>query len=158
MIAATGKVCINRPIEEVWGRLSDLEWLVTVNMFHHRARFETSQKSGKGTRLVVYHRLFGGPAWARYVRITHWEECVRIGWVETDSINRRHIFPHSQQFRLRSLGPSATLLIDEVRGSLNMPLGERLFDRVAQKLLVGRAVRQECALFKRELSQNLVVK
>lgn len=158
MIAAIGKVRINRPIEEVWDRLSELEWLVTVNMFHHRARFETAQKRGKGTRLVVYHRLFGGPAWARYIRITHWEECVRIGWVETDSISLRHIFPHSQQFRLQSLGPSTTLLTDEVRGSLNMPIGERLFDRLAQKLLVERAVRQECASFRRQLSRNLVAK
>jgi hypothetical protein len=100
----------------------------------------------------VHHRLFGGPAWARYVRITHWEECVRIGWVETDSISVRYMFPHSQQFRLESLGPSATLLTDVVRGSLNMPVGEHLFDRLAQKLLVERAVRRECLLIKRALS------
>lgn len=151
MIYAKEQVRLDVPVEEAWKRLSDLQWLVTVNMFHHRARFEGKQRSGAGTRITVYHRLFGGPPWARYVRVTHWEEPVRIGWVETDSINLRHFFPHSQQFTLRPLGPGATLLTDEVRGSLNLPLVERLADRLAQNSLVKRAVRKECLRLKRDI-------
>ena len=139
------------PVAVACAWLADLEWLVTVNMFHCGARFDGPQRRGVGTRLWVDHRFVAGPIFPRLVRITHWEEPRRIGWVEIEPAHPRYFFPHSEQFRLTPLGPNATLLTDEIRGSLNLPIGERPADRLLTWLTVRRAVRRQCACFARQI-------
>ena len=139
------------PVAVAWEWLADLERLVTVNMFHCGARFAGPQRQGTGTRLWVDHRFGAGPIFRRLVRTTHWEEPRRIGWVEIDPAHPRYFFPHSEQFWLAPLGPDATLLTDEIRGSLNLPIFERPADRMLAGLTVRRAVRRQCAYFVRHI-------
>ena len=139
------------PVAVAWEWLADLERLVTVNMFHCGARLAGPQRQGTGTRLWVDHRFGAGPIFRRLVRTTHWEEPRRIGWVEIDPAHPRYFFPHSEQFWLAPLGPDATLLTDEIRGSLNLPIFERPADRMLAGLTVRRAVRRQCAYFMRHI-------
>jgi hypothetical protein len=147
IIHVVEQVRLDVPVAVAWVWLADLERLVTVNMFHCGTRFAGPQRRGAGTRLWVDHRFFAGPIFPRLVRITHWEEPRRIGWVEIDPAHPRYFFPHSEQFRLAPLGPAATLLTDEIRGSLNLPVFERPADQLLTWLTVRRAVRRQCAYF-----------
>jgi hypothetical protein len=151
IIHVVEQVRLEVPVAVAWAWLADLERLVTVNMFHCGARYEGAQRRGAGTRLVVDHRFFAGPVFPRLVRITHWEEPRRIGWVEIDPAHARYFFPHSEQFRLTPLGPDTTLLTDEIRGSLNLPIGERPADRLLTWLTVRRAVQRQCIYFARQI-------
>jgi hypothetical protein len=151
IIHVVEQVRLEVPVAVAWAWLADLERLVAVNMFHCGARFDGSQRQGAGTRLWVDHRFFAGPIFPRLVRITHWEELRRIGWVEIDPAHPRYFFPHSEQFRLTPLGPDTTLLTDEIRGSLNLPVFERSADRLLAWLTVRRAMRRQCACFARQI-------
>jgi ligand-binding SRPBCC domain-containing protein len=142
---------IEAPVSVVWAWMSDLERLMTVNDFHVAMRFETDQRRGKGTRAVIDHSFFGSAVQPRPARVTHWEEGKGIGWVETDATNPRDNFPHSSQFRLEALGENATLLVDELRGSLNLPFGGRRLEKVAQDLFIARVMRRESAHLKEQI-------
>jgi hypothetical protein len=153
MIHVIEKVELDVPVATAWEWLSDLERLVTVNEFHVTARFETEQRSGVGARMIVNHKFGYGPIFPRLTRITHWEAPKRIGWVEIDPAHPKLSFPHSQQFRLEPLPDDTTLLINELRGSLNSPVGNTLADATAQKMLVARVVRHECVYLKEQIEK-----
>lgn len=144
---------IEAPVAVAWAWISDLERLMTVNEFHVAMRFETEQRRGKGTRAVIDHSFFGSAPQPRPARITHWEEGKGIGWVETHPVNPRRNFPHSSQFRLEALSEGATLLTDELRGSLNLPFAGGLADRLLRDLLAARLVRKECAYLKEHIEE-----
>lgn len=151
MIHVIEKIELNVPIDKVWEWLSDLERLVTVNEFHMSMRFETEERRGVGTRMLVNHRFGYGPIFPRLTRVTHWEAPRRIGWVEIDPARPKVSFPHSQQFRLEPLKDNTTLLTNELRGSLNSPLGTKLADTLVQKGVVARVVRRECNYLKKQI-------
>lgn len=153
MIHTIEKVRLEVPLAVAWEWLSDLERLVTVNEFHVSARFENEQRSGVGMRLMVNHRFGVGPLLPRLTRVTHWEAQKRIGWVEIDPANPKFSFPHSQQFYLETSGENATLLTNELRGSLNSPIGNKLADDAAQKLVVARVVHRECLFLKAQIEK-----
>ena len=149
MIYVVEKVRLDVPVAVAWEWLADLEWLATVGVFHHRARFVGERRQGVGTRLILEHRLIAGPVFPRLLRVTHWDEQRRVRWTEIDPHLTRYLFPHSQQFLLEPLGAAATLLTDEVRGTFNLPLLRDPTDKLAEWLTVRRAVRLECAHFRR---------
>ncbi|WP_437677368.1 SRPBCC family protein [Sorangium sp. So ce131] len=139
---------IEAPIEVAWAWLSDLERLMRVNDFHVAMRFETDQRRGKGTRVFIDHSFFGSAPEPRVARVTHWEEGAGIGWVETAIKDPKSNFPHSSQYRLKPLPDGATLLTDELRGSLNLRYLGKVADRLMQDVFVSRVVRRECAYLK----------
>ena len=107
------------------------------------------RRSGVGARLIVDHGFALGPALPRLVRITHWDEGRRIRWTEVGEPLRKHAFPHSQEFRLEPLSADATRLIDEVRGTFNLPLARTPADHLLERLLTRRAVQLECLTLKK---------
>jgi ligand-binding SRPBCC domain-containing protein len=151
MLHIRESIRVEAPISVVWAWLSDLERLMTVNDFHVAMRFITDQRRGKGTLAVIEHSFFGSAPQPREARVTHWEEGKGIGWVETDAKDPKGNFPHSSQYRLEALSDGATLLVDELRGSLNLRFGGKLADRLLQNVFVSRVVRRECAHMKERI-------
>ena len=151
MIHVVERARLDVPIDVAWTFLSDLERLATVNLFHRTARFAGGQRAGARARFMLDHGLPRGPVRPRLVRITHWEERRRIRWTEVDPSHPRYLFPHSQEFRLEPLVENATLLTDEVRGTLNLPVFLAWADKVLEALLVRRVVRLECATLKKQI-------
>lgn len=153
MLYVRESVRIEVPVAIAWAWISDLERLMTVNDFHVAMRFESDQRRGKGTRTVIDHSFFGGAPQPRPARITHWEEGKGIGWVETDARDPKRNFPHSSQFRLEAVSEGATVLTDELRGSMNLPFAGGLADRLLRDLLAARLVRKECAFLKEHIEE-----
>ncbi len=150
--------------EKAWQWLSRLELLATVNMFHGRVRFLGNLRSGPGTSISLRHGLklrdWMPLGMDRTARVTHWQPGVAIGWVEIDPDNPRARFPHSQRFELKALAgsPGCTLLINELRGSLNLPLpaiNSRL-DYLFGRWWVGWVLGRECQTLKRHIESNLI--
>src|SRR5262249_34578954 len=108
------------------------------------------------TRLIVNHRFGAGPVFPRLTRITHWEAPKRIGWVEIDPSHPKFSFPHSQQFSLEVLDENTTILTNELRGSLNSPLGNKFADDAAQKIVVARVIHRECLYLKEQIERFVV--
>lgn len=149
------KIELEVPVVVAWNWLSNLERLVTANLFHQATRFEGEQRQGVGTKVWLEHGLKFGPTLPCLARVTHWEEQKRLGWVEIDPAHPKGLFPHSQQFRLEVMGETHTLLIDELRGSLNLNVGGRLLDNAFAKYWVGWVLRQECHYLKKEIEKLL---
>lgn len=147
--------------EQVWAWLSQLDKLAAVNMFHGAVRFEGATRSGLGTRLWVRHGLklrnWMPFSMEREARLTHWQEGVAVGWVEIDPVAPRSRFPHSQTFRLEPIEnyPSQTRLVNELRGSLNLPFGRlgKRIDGVFGRWWVGWVLGRECRTLKREIEK-----
>jgi len=152
MIYVREHVQLSVPVATAWDWLSNLEWLVTVNVFHQAARFAGEQRLGVGTRLVVDHGFSRGPFVPRLLRVTHWDEGRRIRWTEVDPSARKYLFPHAQQFSLSPIGENLTLLTDELRGTLNLPVLGGLVDKLLERAIVQWAVRRECACIRRQLT------
>ncbi|WP_437968285.1 SRPBCC family protein [Sorangium sp. So ce260] len=153
MLYIQESIRIEAPIEVAWAWMSDLERLTQVNEFHVAMRFETEQRRGKGTRVLIDHSFFGSSPEARGARVTHWEEGAGIGWVETDLKEPRTGFPHSSQYRLKALPDGATLVSDELRGSLNLPFLGKIADRLLRDMFASRIVRRECAYLKEHIEE-----
>lgn len=151
MIHVVYQVRLDVPIAVAAERLADLAWLSTLNAFHRRTRVVDEGKSGVGARLVVDHGFPVGPTVPRAVRITHREEG-RIRWTDVDPILPGYLFPHSEQFLLTPLGEHATLLTDELKGTLGprVPGAARL-DALFERLIVRRAIALQCARLRREI-------
>ena len=151
MIHVVQQVRLEVPISVAWERLSDLAWLATVNPLHRRATFLDDRHRGVGARLSVDHGLPIGPRVPRIVRITHWEEGRRIRWTDVDPTWPIYLFPHAEQFTLTPLDARATLLTDELKGTLSprLPFGAAL-DRLAEHLVVARTMRLQCARMRRQ--------
>ena len=143
MIHVLERVRLDAPLAVAWAWLSDLERLLTVNLFHAAAFVVDPPRAGLRVRLD--HRWGPSPTFYRQARLTHWEPLRRIGWVEIEPRHPKGAFPHSQQITLAPLGAHATLLTNELRGSLNLPFVKRPADRLAQRLIVAPVVRRECA-------------
>lgn len=143
------------PIETAWEWLSNLEQLVKVNLLHQEAVFEGNQREGVGTVLRIGHGM--GKRWTmpRLARITHWQALEGIGWVEIDPARPKTAFPHSQQFRLSKLNANTTLLTDELRGSLNLPVAGKLADSLMARLWIPWVLAKECAYVKKQLENKL---
>ncbi|XXY46489.1 SRPBCC family protein [Sorangium sp. So ce269] len=153
MLYIQESIRVEAPIEIAWAWISDLERLMKVNEFHVSMRFETEQRRGKGTCAHIVHSFFGSAPEVRGARVTHWEEGAGIGWVETDLKEPRGNFPHSSQYRLKPLPDGATLLSDELRGSLNLPFLGKVADRLLQDVFASRIVRRECAYMKAHIEE-----
>ncbi|WP_434045865.1 MULTISPECIES: SRPBCC family protein [Sorangium] len=151
MLYIQESIRLEAPIEIAWAWMSDLERLTKVNDFHVAMRFDTDQRRGKGTRVIIDHSFFGSAPEPRGARVTHWEEGTGIGWVETDLKEPRSNFPHSSQYRLKPLPGGATLLSDELRGSLNLPFLGKAADRLLQDVFASRVVRRECVHLKEQI-------
>jgi len=148
MLHIQQSVRVEAPLEIAWAWISDLERLMQVNEFHVAKRFETEQRRGKGTRVLIDHSFFGSAPEPRTARVTHWEEGIGIGWVETSLEDPRNNFPHSSQYRLEPLSDGATLISDELRGSLNLRYLGKVADKLLQEVFVSRVVRRECVHLK----------
>jgi hypothetical protein len=144
VIRVLERVRLDVPPAVAWAWLSDLERLLTVNLFH-AAAFVPAGPPRPGVRVRLDHRWGPGPTFHRQARLTHWEPLRRVGWVEIEPRHPKGAFPHSQQITLAPLGAHATLLTNELRGSLNLPFIKRPADRLAQRLIVAPVVRRECA-------------
>lgn len=142
-------VQLHAPVAAAWPCLADLEWLATVNAFHIAARFQTDQRSGVGTRLIADHGFRWLPVtYPRLIRITHWEPCVRLGWVEFDEHFPKWLFPHSNQYRLRVVNAQTTRLTYELHGSIQLPGVGRVLEKLFEARVVADVVRRECATIK----------
>jgi hypothetical protein len=148
MIHVVERVRLEAPIELAWRRLAEVEWLLKANVFHQRVSFLTYEHRGAGTTAIVDHGLPLGPRMPRLIRISHWDEGVRIRWTDVDPRYPIHRFPHAEEIRLASLDDGATLLSDELIGTLNLrpPLVGTLPDR-AVAYFVRWAVRRQCRYF-----------
>jgi ligand-binding SRPBCC domain-containing protein len=153
MLHIQQSIRVEAPLEIAWAWLSNLERIMRVNEFHVTMRFETAQRSGKGTCVLIDHSFFGSAPEPRRARVTHWEEGAGIGWVETSLTEPRHNFPHSQQFRLESLPGGATQISDELRGSLNLRYLGKVADKLMQEVFVSRVVRRECVYLKMHIEE-----
>jgi ligand-binding SRPBCC domain-containing protein len=151
MLHILQSVRIEVPVEIAWAWISDLERLTQVNAFHVSMRFETEQRQGKGTRMLIEHSFFGSAPEPRLARVTHWEEGTGIGWVETSLEDPRNNFPHSSQYRLEALPDGATLVSDELRGSLNLRYLGKVVDKLMQEVVVSRVMRRECVYLKTQI-------
>ncbi|WP_437725118.1 SRPBCC family protein [Sorangium sp. So ce861] len=153
MLYIQESIRIEAPIEVAWAWMSDLERLMQVNEFHVAMRFETDQRRGKGARVLIDHSFFGSAPEARGARVTHWEEGAGIGWVETDLKAPKSGFPHSSQYRLKPLPGGATLVTDELRGSLNLPFLGKVADRLLRDMFASKIVRRECTTLKARIEE-----
>jgi hypothetical protein len=156
MIRVVERVVLPVPVETAWERLSDLAWLMNVNVFHRRVRFIGSQHRGAGAQAVVDHGLPLGLSVPRIVRVTHWDEGCRIRWTDVDANYPAYLFPHAEEFRLDPLGASTTLLTDRLTGTLYVhrgPLSRALDDAFAATVATW-SVRRQCRLFRAELSRS----
>ncbi len=153
MIYVRDSVRVEAPPAIVWAWLSDLERVMKVNAFHVGMRFATERRRGKGTLAIVDHSFFGSPIQRREARVTHWEEGKGLGWVETDPRAPKHIFPHSSQYRLEPLPDGATLVTDELRGSLNAPFAGDMLDTLMQDQWIVRVMRDECKTLKAHVEE-----
>lgn len=136
-------------------RLADLEWLSTLNLFHRRTRVVGERRHGVGAHLIVDHGFPVGPTMARVVRVTHWDQDQRVRWTDVDPTFPGYLFPHSEQFRLTPLGEHATLLTDELKGTLSPRIpGAVLLDTVFDRLIVRRAIALQCARLRREIQSS----
>lgn len=142
-------------VEAAWTWLADLDRLMAANLFHREAHFLGTRQRGVGVRANVPHGLAIGPAVPRILSVTHWDEGQRIRWTDTDPRFRRYAFPHSEQFRLEPLGDAATLLIDEVHGTLNLPIARDVTDKIAEKLLMQPVVRRQLAFLKNQIERSV---
>jgi hypothetical protein len=160
MIHVVREVRLEVPLPVAWKWLSNLEGLLLVNMLHREARFENELRRGVGTTAIVPHGLWVGPKMPRRVRVTHWEEFRCIGWVDLDLKYPKYTFPHSQQFRLEAVGEKATVLTNELRGSLNFPIGAvgSIVDRFLQKTVTSFLIDQECKLIKGQIERLYLLK
>lgn len=152
MIHVVEKVRLDVPLDLAWEWLANLDRLTVANLLHRGARFLTEEHDGPGATLIVDHGLAIGPLVPRHVRISHWDRGQRIRWTDVDPAWPTYLFPHSEEFRLEPLPDGATLLVDEVKGSLNLPiplLGS-IADNVFERLFVAPVVRHQCAFFRRD--------
>jgi hypothetical protein len=148
VIHVVERVRLEAPIDLAWRRLADVEWLLSANVFHRRVRFESHERCGVGVTAIVDHGLIVGPRMPRLIRISHWDDGARIRWTDVDPKYPIHRFPHAEEIRLVALDDGATLLSDELIGTLNLrpPLVGTLPDRVITPI-VRWAVRRQCRYF-----------
>lgn len=155
MIHVVYQVRLEAPIAVAAERLADLEWLSTLNLFHRRTRLVGERRRGVGAQLVVDHGFPIGPTMARVVRVTHWDEGQRVRWTDVDPTFPGYLFPHSEQFRLTPLGEHATLLTDELKGTVSPRVpGVARLDALFERLIVRRAIALQCAKLRREIQSS----
>jgi hypothetical protein len=155
MIRVIRRTQLAAPLEVAWAWLADLERLVLADLLHREARFIGGQRAGVGTVLLVPHGLAHGPRMLRRLTITHWQPPHRLRWtdVSVSRWGRRHIFPHSEEFRLEALDARTTLLIDTVTGALNLrvPLLGALAERALEVAVVRQIVRHQGRTLRRSI-------
>jgi hypothetical protein len=141
------------PIDIAWNWLADLDRLTVANLLHRRAHYITKRHDGPGATLIVDHSIGIGPLVPRRVRISHWDAGKRIRWTDVDQKRPTYLFPHSEEFRLERLSDGATLLTDEVKGSLNLPipLVGQLVDLLFERIFVAPVVRQQVWYLRRQI-------
>jgi hypothetical protein len=154
MIKVVEQLELAVPQAVVWTWMSDLAQLIQADPLHVAVHFETAPPYGVGTRVMVDHNFGWGQLFPRLLRVTHWEPLERISWVEIDPKQPRYNFPHSEHFRLRARDAQSTLIVNEVRGSLNSPWFHQTIDALAQRLIVRRVVRHQNRVIARTIPQG----
>ena len=155
MIRVVRRTRLVVPLEVAWAWLADLERLVLADILHQEVRFVGSQRAGVGTVMLVPHGLAYGPRMLRRLSVTHWQPPRRLRWTDVDVSRwgQRHVFPHSEEFRLEALDAHTTLLTDTVTGTLNLrvPLLGALAERALEWAVVRQVVRHQGAALQRHI-------
>lgn len=155
MIRVTRRTRLAVPLEDAWEWLADLERLVRADLLHQEVRFISDQRAGVGTVMLVPHGLAYGPRMPRRLTITHWQPPHRLRWtdVAVSRWGRRHIFPHSEEFRLEALDARTTLLTDTVTGALNLrvPVLGALAERALELAVVRQVVSHQGRTLRRRI-------
>jgi len=116
---------VNKSADEVWEWLSNVGNAMTINQFHMAIDCDSADVRDPkvGLDVPIVHEIFG----ARHVRlgkITKYED-YEIAWGERlPDPNAFDRFPHSEGWKVESLGPGKCLLRNRLRGRHLFPLSE----------------------------------
>ncbi|MDT3442182.1 MULTISPECIES: hypothetical protein [unclassified Pseudofrankia] len=125
------EITIEKPAEEIWDWVSNLDNIMTLNQFHVAIDYDAGGESPKRGLAVPLHHDFFGYKHVRMATIQAYGDH-KIGWGE------RHVaevegegdpFPHSEAWWIESLGPDRSLVRTSLRGSMQWgPLTSVLAD------------------------------
>ena len=116
---------VNKSADEVWAWLSNVSNVMTANQFHVGLDCDPAdiRDPKAGLDVPIIHEIFG----ARHIRlakITKYQD-YEIAWGERlpdpGAVDR---FPHSEGWKVESLGPNRCLVRNRLRGRHLFPMSE----------------------------------
>ena len=127
---------INAPAEVVWQWMADVRRLLRLNVFHTAVDYPEPAMQA-GLEIPVQHNIFGLYRQTRIARIRAYRPYfVAWGELQPTGVDR---FPHSQSFTVIPLDRHRCIVVNALRGKLNIPAVRYWFlpvyRRVAPRIL-----------------------
>ncbi len=109
---------IDAPAEVVWEWMADVRRLLRLNVFHTAVDYPEPAMQA-GLEIPVRHNIFGLYRQTRIARIRAYRRYfVAWGELQPTGVDR---FPHSQSFTVIPLDRQRCIVVNALRGKLNIP-------------------------------------
>ncbi|HXP92342.1 MAG TPA: SRPBCC family protein [Candidatus Binatia bacterium] len=120
------ELIMNTSADQVWEWLANLRNVMTANQFHSSIDCDdvVARNPKVGFEVPILHNMLEREFY-RIARITRFED-YEIAWGERipDDAGYADMFPHSEGWRVESLGPRQCRVSNRLRGRFMSPLGQ----------------------------------
>jgi hypothetical protein len=120
------ELIVDKPADQVWEWLSNLRHAMTANQFHLSIDCDdaVARSPKAGLEVPILHEIMGHRAY-RIARVTRFEDYA-ISWGERipDDATYEDSFPHSEGWRIESLGSNRCRIQNHLRGRWMLPVGQ----------------------------------
>ena len=120
------ELIVDKPADQVWDYISNLRNAMTANQFHLSidCADAVARAPRTGLEVPILHEIMGHRAY-RIARITRFED-YSISWGERipDDATYEDSFPHSEGWKIESLGSNRCRIQNHLRGRWMLPVGQ----------------------------------
>jgi hypothetical protein len=120
------ELIVDAPADQVWEWLSNLRHAMTANQFHMSIDCDdaVAKSPRAGLEVPILHNIMNHKAY-RIARVTKFEDYA-ISWGERipDDATYEDSFPHSEGWKIESLGTNRCRLQNHLRGRWMLPVGQ----------------------------------
>jgi len=135
------EIIVDKSADEVWEWLSNVRNVMTANQFHMRLDCDDAEirNPRAGLEVPILHNILGRQV-HRIARITRFEDYA-ISWGERVPDNCGYVdsFPHSEGWKIESLGTNRCRIQNHLRGAFRLPvgklIGKHVWDTVMPSIL-----------------------
>jgi len=120
------ELIVDRSADHMWEWLSNPRNAMTANQFHMSAECDdaVARNPKAGIDIPILHKIMGREFY-RIAKITRFQD-FEISWGERlpDGSTYEDAFPHSEGWKIESLGPNQCRLRNHLRGAFMLPIGK----------------------------------
>jgi hypothetical protein len=131
------ELIVDKSADEVWEWLSDVRNVMTANQFHVSVDCNGAEARSPrvGLQVPILHNILGRKVY-RIARVSKSEDYV-LSWGERipDDAGYADTFPHSEGWKVESLGANRCVIRNHVRGQFMLPVGQLIGKYVWDKIM-----------------------